>query len=118
MVEGEGWRINQNLSLFPWAAFGPALEDTNVYTLDAKILGVTQNPTLLPPPRHSVQDLAESHYRLHLGHLPVISGFVGESLTSGKFLFPSGNLVQSRHTYDTLFKCGVPPPFHPSCDPD
>jgi len=112
MAEAEGRQINQKLSLFPEAAFGPALEDINVYTLDAKILGVTENPTLLPPPRHSFQDLAESHYRLHLGHLPVISGFVGESLTSGKFLFPSVNLVESRHTYDTLFNGGITPVVH------
>ena len=112
MAEAEGRQINQKLSLFPEAAFGPALEDINVYTLDARILGVTENPTLLPPPRHSFQDLAESHYRLHLGHLPVISGFVGESLTSGKFLFPSVNLVQSRHTYDTLFNGGITPVVH------
>jgi tetratricopeptide (TPR) repeat protein len=112
MAEAEGRQINQKLSLFPEASFGPALEDINVYTLDARILGVTKNPTLLPPPRHSFQDLAESHYRVHLGHLPLISGFAGESLTSGRFLFPSVNLVQSRHTYDTLFNGGITPVVH------
>ena len=58
--------INDKVSLVPEASFAPALEDINVYTLDAKILHVT-NPALLPPPRHSFQSLAESHYRVHIG---------------------------------------------------
>jgi tetratricopeptide (TPR) repeat protein len=107
----EGRQINQKLSIFPEASFSPQLEDINVYTLDAKILNVT-NPALLPPPRHSYQNLAESHYRIHLDHIPVISGFVGESLTTGRFLFPSINVVQPRHTYDTIFNGGITPILH------
>jgi len=107
----EGRQINQNVSILPEASFAPALEDINVYTLDARILHVT-NPTLLPPPRHSFQDLAESHYRIHLGGLPPISGFVGESLTAGRFLFPSVNVVQDRNTYDTFFNGGITPILH------
>ena len=58
-TEGEqaGRQVNGNVSLVPEANFAPALEDINVYTLDAKILRVT-NPALLPPPRHSYQSLA------------------------------------------------------------
>ena len=112
MAEAEGRQINQKVSFFPEASFAPALEDINVYTLDARILGVTNNPSLLPPPRHSFQNLAESHYRVHLGNLPAISGFVGESMTSGKFLFPSVNVVQSRNTYDTFFNGGITPVLH------
>jgi tetratricopeptide (TPR) repeat protein len=107
----EGRQINQKVSIFPEASFSPQLEDINVYTLDAKILHVT-NPSLLPPPRHSFQNLAESHYRIHLDHIPVISGFVGESMTSGRFLFPSINVVQPRHTFDTLFNSGITPILH------
>ncbi|MGA3349627.1 MAG: tetratricopeptide repeat protein, partial [Candidatus Sulfotelmatobacter sp.] len=107
----EGRQINQTVSFLPEAIFAPALEDINVYTLDAEILKVT-NPALLPPPRHSFQDLAESHYRLHIGGLPVISGFVGESLTTGRFLFPSVNVVQDRNTYDTYFNGGMIPVLH------
>jgi Tfp pilus assembly protein PilF len=107
----EGHQINQNVSIAPEASFAPALEDINVYTLDARILGVT-NPALLPPPRHSFENLAESHYRLHLGDLPVISGFVGEGFTTGRFLFPSANIVQDRNTYDTYFNAGITPILH------
>jgi tetratricopeptide (TPR) repeat protein len=107
----EGRQINEKVSILPEASFAPALEDINVYTLDARILHVT-NPALLPPPRHSFQDLAESHYRVHLGGLPVISGFVGESLTAGRFLFPSVNVVQDRNTYDTFLNGGITPVLH------
>jgi len=111
LASEEGRPITQNISLSPEASFGPALEDLNVYTLDAKILHVT-NPALLPPPRHSYQSLADSHYRIHIGNFPVISGFVGESLTAGRFLFPSVNVIQDRNTYDTYLNGGITPILH------
>jgi hypothetical protein len=107
----EGRQITPNVSFLPDAYGAPALEDINVYTLDAKILHVT-NPLLLPPPRHSYQTLAESHYRIHLGKLPDITGFAGESLTAGRFLFPSVNVIQDRNTYDTFFNGGITPVLH------
>jgi hypothetical protein len=88
--------------------FAPALEDINVYTLDARILQVT-NPALLPPPRHSFQYLVQSHYRIKFGNMPVISGFAGQSLTTGRLLFPSVGVVQDRNTYDTVLNGGVNP---------
>lgn len=107
-AEQEGRQLNKNVSIVPEGSFAPALEDINVYQLDARILRVT-NPSLLPPPRHSFQDLAQSHYRLQLGHLPVISGFVGESLTVGRLLFPSVGVIQDRNTYDTILNGGINP---------
>ena len=101
-----GRPVNDSVSLVPEANFAPALEDVNVYALDAKILRVT-NPALLPPPRHSYQSLAQSHYRVKLWDLPVISGFVGESMTAGRLLFPSVGVVQNRNTYDTLVNGGI-----------
>ncbi len=111
LASEEGRQINQNVSLAPDVSFAPSLEDINVYILDARILRVT-NPSLLPPPRYSYQSLAESHYRIHLGNLPVISGFVGESLTAGRLLFPSVNIVQDRNTYDTFINGGITPILH------
>lgn len=108
LASEEGRQITQKVSLFPEGSFMPALEDINVYTLDARLLRITV-PALLPPPRHSFQDMAETHYRLHLGNFPVISGFVGESFTQGRLLFPSVNVVQDRNTYDTFFNGGISP---------
>ena len=107
-AEQQGRQINEKVSFVPEGSFTPALEDINVYALDAKILKVT-NPALLPPPRHSFQSLVESHYRVRLGNLPVISGFVGQSLTTGRLLFPSVGVVQDRNTYDTILNGGINP---------
>lgn len=107
----EGRQINEKLSILPEASFAPSLEDLNVYALDAEILKVT-NPALLPPPRHSYQSLVDSHYRIHMENLPVISGFVSQSLTAGRLLFPSVNVVQDRNTYDTVFNGGITPVWH------
>jgi tetratricopeptide (TPR) repeat protein len=110
-AEQAGRPVNGSVSLVPEANFAPALEDVNVYALDAKILRVT-NPALLPPPRHSYQSLAESHYRVKLWDLPVISGFVGESMTAGRLLFPSVGAIQNRNTYDTMVNGGINPILH------
>lgn len=111
LASEEGRAITPNLSLSPDVLATPSLEDINVYTLDARILHVT-DPALLPPPRHSYQTLAESHYRVHLWNLPSLTGFVGESLTAGRLLFPSVNIVQDRNTYDTFFNGGMTPILH------
>jgi hypothetical protein len=37
---------------------------------------------------------------------------VGESLTAGRFLFPSVNVIQDRNTYDTYFNGGITPVLH------
>jgi len=107
-AEQQGRQINQNISIVPEGVFTPVLEDSNVYTLDARILKVT-NPALLPPPRHSFQSLVESHYRVKVKNFPVISGFVGQSFTTGRLLFPSVGVIQPRNTYDTIFNGGVNP---------
>jgi tetratricopeptide (TPR) repeat protein len=111
-AETEGREITNKFSLLPEGNFSPALEDINVYTLDAGVLQVTNDPALLPPPRHSYQSLVDTHYRFHFGNFPVVSGFVGQSLTVGLFLFPSINVVQDRNTYDTFFNGGITPTWH------
>lgn len=111
-AEQEGREINPNVSVLPEGNFTPVFEDINVYQLDARVLKLTNTPKLLPPPRHSYQSLADTHYRFHFGSFPVISGFVGQSLTAGRLLFPSFNVVQDRNTYDTFFNGGVTPILH------
>lgn len=108
LAEQEGRQINQTFSLFSGGTFTPQFEDINVYQLDAKLLGVT-DPALLPTPRHSFQSAGEANYRVHLGSFPTISGFVGESLTAGRISQPSINLIQDRHTYDTVINGGLTP---------
>ncbi len=111
-ADQEGRQIlNERVSIVPEASFAASLEDINVYTLDAKILKIT-NPALLPPPRHSYQSLGESHYRVRVGNFPAITGFVGQSLTAGQLLYPSIGVVQDRNTYDTILNGGITPVLH------
>jgi len=111
-ADQEGRQIlNERVSIVPEASFAASLEDINVYTLDAKILRVT-NPALLPPPRHSYQSLGESHYGIPLGNFPAITGFVGQSMTAGQLLYPSTGVVQDRNTYDTILNGGIAPVLH------
>jgi len=104
----EGRQLNQKISFFPSATLSSQLEDINVYALDAKILHVT-DPSLLPLPRHSFQTLAAVNYRVHLAGLPVVSGFVGQSMTTGRLSFPSADVIQDRHTFDTMLNVGITP---------
>ena len=106
--EQQGRPVNDTLSIVPEGNFAPALEDINIYQLDARILKIT-NPNLLPPPRHSFQDMVQSHYRVRLPGFPIISGFVGQSLTTGRLLYPSVGVVQDRNTYDTILNGGLNP---------
>jgi len=108
LAEEEGRQINQTLNLSSTGSFTPVLEDINIYTLDAKLLGVT-NAAVLPPPRHSFQSLGEAHYRVHTHGFPTIEGFVGESMTSGRVSLPSISQIQDRNTYDTMFNGGISP---------
>ena len=110
-ADQEGRQLNNVVSLVPEGMFTPVFEDINVYSLDAKLLHIT-NPALLPPPRHSFQSLAESHYRVQLGNLPAITGFVGQGMTAGKLLYPSVGVVQDRNTYDTILNGGINPVLH------
>ena len=105
-------RLIRTVSFLPEASFAPALEDINVYTLDAEILHVTNPGAAAAAAAFVTRALADSHYRIHLGDLPVISGFVGESLTTGRFLFPSVNVIEDRNTYDTYFNGGITPILH------
>jgi tetratricopeptide (TPR) repeat protein len=107
-ADQEGRQINDRVSFVPEAFASPSLEDINVYTLDARILKVT-NPKLLPPPRHSFQSMGLSHYRVRVGNLPAITGFVGQSFTEGTLLYPSIGVVQKRNTYDTIVNGGIAP---------
>lgn len=107
----EGRPVNDTLSLVPEGIFAGSLEDINVYQLDARILKIT-NPALLPPPRHSYESLVESHYRIRVPNFPLVSGFVGQSLTVGQLLYPSVGVVQDRNTYDTILNGGLNPIFH------
>lgn len=105
----EGRPITENVSVGSQMSLAPVFEDINIYQLDARLLGVTGNPALLPPPRHSWETKADADYKIHIGNFPTITGFVEERNANGTVSIPSTLLIQHRNTFDTSFNSGINP---------
>ena len=105
----EGRQITQSLGISSDFHVSPIFEDDNIYQMDARLFGVQNLPTLLPPPRRSVETWADSRFQYHPGSFPAISGFVGERNSQGSISFPSQLLIQKRNTFDTIFNASISP---------
>src|SRR6185312_15146992 len=107
----EGYPITKNIDMSSDFQVEPIFEDATVYDLDAKIRGIV-NPSLLPPPRSSVETLIATNYHIHLHGFPTLIGTYSERNARGQFLFPSDTVaVFDRNTYDTNVGIGVNPVF-------
>jgi tetratricopeptide (TPR) repeat protein len=112
----EGLRVNPTLSLLSDVSVDPIFEDTTVYVLDSKLDGPTpvpiSEPTLLPPPRSSLQTQWTAAYHLHLNYLPTASGFFQIRNARGQISVPSISSVVNRDTTDYSFNFGLNPTIH------
>ena len=112
LADQEGRQITDKLNLASQITLDPIFEDENIYQMDARLRGLEGSPNLLPPPRHSLETIADARYRLHLGDsFPVVNGFVAERNARGTISFPNELLIQRRNTYDTIFNGAVSPVF-------
>lgn len=111
LAADEGRELTPNIGVGPAFSLAPIYEDINIYTMDAKLLGVPK-PSLLPPPRYSTETIGAAHYKIHINGFPLISGLVAERNARGSFSFPSELLVLNRDTYDTILNGGVNPVLH------
>jgi len=109
LAEEQGRPVLDHLDMGAAARVNPLFEDENIYQLDARLLGVQNSGTLLPPPRRSVETFADSQFRVHLDSFPTIQGFVGERNAQGALSFPSQLLIQDRNTFDTIFNISAAP---------
>jgi len=116
LAADEGRQITPDLSMASQVSVDPIFEDENIYQMDARLRlppgapsSFLNSSAFLPPPRRSIQTFADARYRLHIGNLPTISGFVGERNARGTLSFPSQLLIQSRNTYDTIFNGAISP---------
>lgn len=112
----EGFRITPKLSLLGDVSVDPIFEDSTVYVLDAKTdatfpVGSTQT-NLLPPPRSTLQTQTTEAYHLHLGPVPVASGFFQLRNARGQISVPATNSVVNRNTYDYNLNFGLNPTIH------
>ncbi len=96
----EGYRINDRVSLMTDLDAGPIFDDATIYTVDAGIFGVRNNPALLPAPRSSEEVRWTNGFRVHQAGWPLISGFFQVRNARGTTSLPSEALILNRNTYD------------------
>jgi tetratricopeptide (TPR) repeat protein len=109
LKQEEGRPITGNLGISSDARVNPIFEDENIYQLDARLFGVQNYPSLLPPPRRSIETFVDSHFQFRPNSFPPIQGFVAERNAVGTLSYPSELLIQKRNTFDTIFNVSVAP---------
>lgn len=109
----EGMRVTPTVSVLSQFAVEPVFEDTTVYVLDSKLDAKqavpSSEPSLLPPPRSSVQTEWTNAFHLHLAHLPAPGGFFQVRNAQGQISVPSVNSIVNRNTTDYNFNFGLAP---------
>ncbi len=109
LAEEEGRPITDHMGIRSDVRVDPIFEDENIYQLDARLFGVQNVKSLLPPPRRSVETFVDSHFQFRPDSFPLIQGFVAERNAQGTFSFPNELLIQYRNTFDTIFNVSVVP---------
>lgn len=109
----EGWSINPTVSMLSDVSVDPIYEDSTVYVLDSKLDAAfpvsPSSPSLLPPPRSSIQEQGTDAFHLHLNHMPTTSGFFQLRHARGQIDVPATNSIVNRSTTDSIFNIGVDP---------
>ena len=109
----EGLRVTPIVSWLSDFSVAPIFEDTTVYVLDSKLdaaFPVPSNDTsLLPPPRSSIETQWTNAFHLHLGHIPTPSGFFQLRNSRGQISVPSTNSIVNRDTTDYTLNIGLNP---------
>ena len=108
----EGLRINDRWSVLSTFDVAPIFDDATIYTLDARLFGVTGQPSVLPPPRSSLETMLTSGFRMHQDGFPTVSGFFQVRNSRGQFSVPSEFLILDRDTYDYNLNGAINPVLH------
>jgi tetratricopeptide (TPR) repeat protein len=108
----EGLRLSDRFSVQTSFEVNPIFEDETIYTVDAKLFGVQNTPSLMPPPRSSLETMWTSAYRAHLSGWPALTGFFQVRNARGQVSVPSQDLILDRNTYDYSFNNSVSPVLH------
>jgi tetratricopeptide (TPR) repeat protein len=109
LAEEEGRPITDRIGMSSGVLLHGLFEDENIYQMDARLRGVANSPSLLPPPRRSIETFADSRFQFRPNSFPEIQGFVAERNARGNFSFPSELLIQQRNTFDTIFNGSIGP---------
>jgi tetratricopeptide (TPR) repeat protein len=109
LAEEEGRAITDRIGMSSGVLLHGLFEDENIYQMDARLRGVEGTPSLLPPPRRSIETFIDSRFQFRPNSFPEIQGFVAERNARGTYSFPSELLIQQRNTFDTIFNGSVAP---------
>jgi tetratricopeptide (TPR) repeat protein len=109
LAETQGRPLTDRLGMGSEIRENAIFEDENIYQMDARLLGVQNSRTLLPPPRRSIETFADSRFQFRPNSFVPIQGFVAERNAEGTISFPSTLLIQDRNTFDTIFNISVAP---------
>ena len=109
----EGLRVTPNVSLLSNFSVDPVFEDSTVYVLDSKLDTAvpvsSSTPSLLPPPRSSIQIQSTNAFHLHVGNIPTPGGFFQVRNAQGQISVPATNSIVNRNTTDYTFNVGLNP---------
>ena len=112
----EGLRITPILSVLSDFSIDPIFEDSTVYVLDSKLDATlpvsTSDPSLLPPPRSSLETQSTNAFHLHFNHVPTTTGFLQVRNATGQISVPSTNSIVNRNTTDYTVNVGLNPTFN------
>lgn len=124
----EGLRLNNTVSLLSDYSLQPIYEDSTIYVLDSKLdagFAIPSDDTsLLPPPRSSIQNQGTAAFHLHLPHVPTPTGFFQVRNARGLISAPSSycgpgstpsticTLIVNRDTTDYNLNFGLNPTLH------
>ncbi len=109
LAEAEGHPLTDRIGVGSEVRENALFEDENIYQMDARLLGVQNSATLLPPPRRSIETFADSRFLYRPNSFLPIQGFVAERNAVGNISFPSQLLIQDRNTFDTILNFSVAP---------
>ena len=112
VAEEQGIGMGRGLSFASDFEFNPIWEDETVYTLDARIRGLSANSSLLPPPRSLSELRMANTVRYNSDKLPPITMGFEERNARGSILLPSDNIVVNTNTWDTDFNANINPVLH------
>ena len=109
LAETEGRPLTDRIGMGSEIRENPLFEDENIYQMDARLLGVQNSKTLLPPPRRSIETFADSRFQFRPTSFLPIQGFVAERNAQGSISVPSRLLIEDRNTFDTIFNVSAAP---------
>ena len=109
----EGLRVTPKVSVLSVFLVEPIFEDSTVYVLDSKLDATvpvsSTTPSLLPPPRSSLQTQSTNAFHLHIGNLPEPGGFFQIRNSRGQISVPATNTIVNRDTTDYTLNFGLNP---------